>query len=102
MVGVVPDQAVELPDPATLEARSLAGLRAGDASELDLLEEALARQLVEAHAPWLGMTRRRWSDGRADADADEVADGAREGRPEPFSPLAGTQPHFADVRAVRG
>lgn len=95
VVGAVPDQAVELPDPATLEARSIAALRAGDASELDLLEEALARQLAEAHAPWLRLTRRRWGDGRADAAASEVLTALAAGRPEPFAPLARTQPHFA-------
>lgn len=95
VVGAVADQAVELPDAATLEARSLAALRARDSSELDLLEEALARQLAGGHAPWLELTRRRWADGRADAAADEVLKALAEGRPEPFAALARTQPHFA-------
>jgi len=95
VVGAVPDQTVTLPDPATLEARSLAALRAGDASELDLLEEALARQLTGVLAPWLPMTRRRWGDGRADAAAAEVLSALAEGRPEPFAPLATTHKHFA-------
>lgn len=95
VVGAVPDQTVTLPDPATLEARSLAALRAGDASELDLLEEALARQLTGVLAPWLPMTRRRWGDGRADAAAAEVLSALAEGRPEPFTPLATTHKHFA-------
>ncbi|MCY1070214.1 hypothetical protein OV090_36055 [Nannocystis sp. RBIL2] len=101
VVGAVPKQAVELPDLATLEARSLAALRAGDSSELDLLEEALARQLAEALAPWLSMTRRRWGEGRADAAADEVLTALAEGRPEPFAPLARTHKHFA-AHALRG
>ena len=97
VVGVVPDQAVELPDPATLEARSVAALRAGDASELDLVEEALARQLAGAHAPWLRLTRRRWGDGRADDAAGEVLTALAADRAEPFAPLARTQPHFGTL-----
>ena len=95
VVGVVPEYTVTLPDPATLEARSLAALRAGDSSELDLLEEALAQQLTGALAPWLAMTRRRWGDGRKDAAAVEVLAALAEGRPEPFAPLARTHAHFA-------
>ncbi|WP_224191921.1 hypothetical protein [Nannocystis pusilla] len=96
VVGGVPNREVELPDPATLEARSLAALRTGDSYELDLLEEALARQLVEAHAPWLSLTRRRWGDGRGEAEADQVLTALAEGRPEPFAPLAGKYaPHAA-------
>lgn len=96
VVGVVAQEpAVELPEPATLAARSLAALRSGDPSELDLLEEALARQLVEAHAPWLELTRRQWGDGRADAAAQQVLTALVEGRPEPFAPLARTRPRFA-------
>jgi hypothetical protein len=98
VVGAVPAQAmaqVELPEPATLEARSLVAVRTGDASELDLLEEALARQLTETHAPWLELTRRRWGDGRNDEAAREVLTALVAGRPEPFAPLARTYAHFA-------
>ncbi|WAS91611.1 hypothetical protein [Nannocystis punicea] len=95
VVGAVPEHAVELPDPATLEARTLAALRDGDSSELDLLEEALARQLVEAYAPWLELTRRRWGRGSLEAEAQEVLTALAEGRPEPFAPLARSYVHHA-------
>jgi hypothetical protein len=95
VVGQVADVAVALPDPATLEARSIAALRSGDAAELDLLEEALAGPLTAALAGWLPMTRRRWGDGDAGAAAAEVVTALAEGRPEPFAPLARTPLHFA-------
>lgn len=95
VVGAVPDWAVELPELSTLEARSLAALRSGDSSELDLLEEALARPLAEALAPWSAITRRRWGDGRADAVAEEVLAALVAGRPEPFAAFARTRSHFA-------
>lgn len=95
VVGAVADRQVELPDPATLESRTLAALRSGDASELDLLEEALARPLLETLDPWLSMTRRKWADGRKDDAARAVLTALVEGLPDPFAPLARTYPHFA-------
>lgn len=95
VVGAVADREVDLPEPATLESRSLTALRTGDSSDLDSLEEALARPLADALAPWRSMTRRRWGDGRADAAADEVLAALVEGRPDPFAPLARTYAHFA-------
>ncbi|MDC0672418.1 hypothetical protein [Nannocystis radixulma] len=95
VVGGVPQREVELLDPATLEARSLAALRSGDSSELDLLEEALARPLVEAHEPWLRLPRRRWGDSGGEAEADAVLTALAEGRPEPFAPLARKYVHHA-------
>ncbi|MFY0540980.1 hypothetical protein [Nannocystis pusilla] len=101
VVGAVPDHAVELPDPATLEARTLAALRSGDTSELDLLEEALARQLVEAHEPWSELVPRRWGDGRAEAEANAALTALAEGRPEPFASLARTRRSFAAYASRR-
>ncbi len=73
VVGDTPGEPqVALPDPETLDARSIAALRAGDASELDILEEALARTLLDEHAAWMPIAaaggaraaptrpRRRW------------------------------------------
>ncbi|APR84552.1 Hypothetical protein A7982_09901 [Minicystis rosea] len=96
VVGVVPrEPEVALPEPETLDARSLAALREGDASELDVLEEALARTLVDEHAPWMPICRRRWGDGRADTAAQEVVAALLEGRPNPFAPLAPVRDCFA-------
>ncbi|MEZ4450529.1 MAG: hypothetical protein R3B09_13700 [Nannocystaceae bacterium] len=97
VVGRVPTAAGAStpPERDDLEARSIAALTDGDPTALDLLEESLARRLEDTYAPWSGLTRRRWADGRADEAADEVLQALVEGRDEPFAPLARTSAHFA-------